>query len=80
MAVYVVTGGAGFIGSNVVVRLVAEGEEVRVVDDFSTGRRESLSGPAAVGARRAVPLRHPGLTFASFATKRSIKLSLQKYS
>ncbi len=60
MAVYVVTGGAGFIGSNVVVRLVAEGEEVRVVDDFSTGRRESLSGPAAVGARRAVPLLFEG--------------------
>ncbi len=43
MAVYVVTGGAGFIGSNIVARLVAEGQEVRVVDNFATGHRESLA-------------------------------------
>ena len=42
MPVYVVTGGAGFIGSNIVSRLVADGEEVRVVDDLSTGKRENL--------------------------------------
>ncbi len=42
MAAYVVTGGAGFIGSNIVARLVSDGEEVRVVDDFSTGRPENL--------------------------------------
>ncbi len=44
MSVYVVTGGAGFIGSNIVARLVADGQEVRVVDDLSTGRRENLAG------------------------------------
>ncbi|MFO8006378.1 MAG: SDR family oxidoreductase [Candidatus Brocadiia bacterium] len=44
MAVYVVTGGAGFIGSNIVERLVGDGHEVRVVDDLSTGRRENLDG------------------------------------
>jgi len=44
MSVFAVTGGAGFIGSNLVHRLVAEGHEVRVVDDFSTGRRENLDG------------------------------------
>ena len=37
-----VTGGAGFIGSNLVERLVGDGEEVIVVDDFSTGKRDNL--------------------------------------
>ncbi len=39
---YLVTGGAGFIGSNIVDRLVSAGEEVRVLDDFSTGKRENI--------------------------------------
>ncbi len=38
-----VTGGAGFIGSNLVTRLVDEGAEVLVVDDLSTGRLERLA-------------------------------------
>ena len=37
-----VTGGAGFIGSNLVSRLVSEGYSVKVVDDFSTGLRSNL--------------------------------------
>lgn len=37
------TGGAGFIGSNLVLRLVAEGFTVRVLDNFSTGFRENLA-------------------------------------
>lgn len=43
MARYLVTGGAGFIGSHVVDALAARGDAVRVVDDLSTGRRENLS-------------------------------------
>jgi len=42
-ALYLVTGGAGFIGSHLVENLVAGGASVRVLDDFSTGRRENLA-------------------------------------
>ena len=41
-----VTGGAGFIGSNLVDALLERGDEVSVVDDLSTGRRENLNGAA----------------------------------
>jgi UDP-glucose 4-epimerase len=46
-----VTGGAGFIGSNLVDALLARGDEVTVVDDISTGRRENLNGALEAGAR-----------------------------
>lgn len=39
---YLVTGGAGFIGSNIVKRLLSYGEYVRVVDNFSTGKMENI--------------------------------------
>ncbi len=45
-----VTGGAGFIGSNLVDALLARGDEVTVVDDLSTGRRSNLDAGLAAGA------------------------------
>jgi UDP-glucose 4-epimerase len=45
-----VTGGAGFIGSNVVDVLVERGDEVTVLDDLSTGKRDNLEGALAGGA------------------------------
>jgi UDP-glucose 4-epimerase len=45
-----VTGGAGFIGSNLVDALVARGDQVAVIDDVSTGRRENLEHALANGA------------------------------
>ena len=47
MAVWLVTGGAGFIGSCTVRSLVEDGETVRVLDDFSSGRRDNLAGMVA---------------------------------
>ena len=43
MSIYLVTGGAGFIGSHIVAELVKRKQVVRVLDNFSTGRRQNLS-------------------------------------
>lgn len=42
MAHYLVTGGAGFIGSHIAERLAGDGHEVRVFDNFSTGKRDNI--------------------------------------
>jgi UDP-glucose 4-epimerase len=42
MGIHLVTGGAGFIGSSIATMLLAQGEVVRIIDDFSSGRRENL--------------------------------------
>jgi len=45
---YLVTGGAGFIGSHIVDALAGRGDRVRVLDDFSTGRRENLAAQPGI--------------------------------
>jgi UDP-glucose 4-epimerase len=42
MALYLVTGGAGFIGSSIAHALLSSGESVRILDDFSSGRRQNI--------------------------------------
>lgn len=61
-----VTGGAGFIGSNLVEALLGRGAEVRVLDNFSTGKRENLEGlveDAVLGRLEVMEgdLRDPGV-------------------
>ena len=46
MMKYVVTGGAGFIGSNLVDKLIGEGNEVHVIDNFSSGKKDNCNDKA----------------------------------
>jgi len=41
---FLITGGAGFIGSNIAAHLVEKGERVRILDNFSSGSRENIKG------------------------------------
>ena len=49
-----VTGGAGFIGSHLVERLLSDGYSVSIIDDFSTGNRANLKSVAANPALRVI--------------------------
>lgn len=67
----IVTGGAGFIGSNLVDALVADGSRVTVLDDLSTGRRENLSAALSAGARlHEASVADPAAVRAAFADAR----------
>jgi UDP-glucose 4-epimerase len=49
---YLVTGGAGFIGSHIVEELLRRGQRVRVLDNFSTGKKDNLLFPGIAAARQ----------------------------
>lgn len=66
MAHYLITGGAGFIGSNLAKRLLAQGHQVRILDNLSTGKRERVpKGAVLVEAdirdRRAIQFAFHGI-------------------
>ncbi len=51
MKKFLVTGGAGFVGSHIVERLVSDGHDVTVFDDFSTGKFENIAALEGAGMR-----------------------------
>src|SRR5882672_11705981 len=53
MTATLVTGGAGFIGSHIAIRLLREGQRVRVLDDLSTGRKQNLDAIRAAATSGA---------------------------
>ncbi len=67
MARYLVTGGAGFIGSHLVEELLRRGEQVRVADNFSTGRRDNLEAAAAAAGADVPPVVEGDLADAAVA-------------
>jgi UDP-glucose 4-epimerase len=79
-----VTGGAGFIGSHLVDALVAAGAAVRVLDDFSSGRRENLASAAGraevvtgdVCDERALQTALAGVEVVMHLATRCVRLSL----
>jgi UDP-glucose 4-epimerase len=68
-----VTGGAGFIGSNLVDALLERGDHVTVVDDLSTGRRANLDGALAAGAELVELDIRDGAALTELATERQFQ-------
>ena len=68
MGLYLVTGGAGFIGSSIARALLARGDGVRIIDNFSSGKRENLADFA--DRHRAHRGRHPRREPLARATER----------
>ena len=52
---YLITGGAGFIGSHLADALAAQAHDVTVVDDFSSGRRENVEQLVSTPATHVTP-------------------------
>jgi UDP-glucose 4-epimerase len=79
----IVTGGAGFIGSHVARALLARGDEVHVLDDFSTGRRDNVPAGAEL---HVGDIRDPGAAFGAarpevvfhLAAQASVSVSVAK--
>ncbi len=69
-----VTGGAGFIGSHVVDALIARGDEVHVLDDLSTGKRESVAPGAEL---HVADIRAPDEVFAAVRPELVLHLAAQ---
>ena len=63
MSTYLVTGGAGFIGSHVAEALVARGDRVRVLDNFATGKRSNVPAGADLFERDITDLHSIGSAF-----------------
>jgi UDP-glucose 4-epimerase len=61
-----VTGGAGFIGSNVVDRYITDGHDVAIIDNFITGRRENLNPAARLYEQDVTEIEALRETFAAF--------------
>jgi UDP-glucose 4-epimerase len=70
----VVTGGAGFIGSHVVERLVARGDEVHVLDDLSKGKRENVAAGATL---HVADIRNPDAVFDAVRPEAVLHLAAQ---
>jgi UDP-glucose 4-epimerase len=79
----IVTGGAGFIGSHVVDALVARGDEVTVLDNLSTGRRENVDAGARLiegditAAREAFADARPEICF-HLAAQADVRVSVER--
>ena len=79
----IVTGGAGFIGSHVVDALVARGDEVTVLDNLSTGRRENVDADARLiegditAAREAFADARPEICF-HLAAQADVRVSVER--